>query len=87
MLTQNYITYEKTSLRKFYQNLNIYNFGFWGKPHRMLKIIHCCGRHCSCHPQGEYVVVENFWKPYIEKALGVELYLMVPICGAHLQLD
>jgi hypothetical protein len=48
-------------------------------------------KHCSCHLQGEYVLVGHFWKPYIGQAVGGELDLMVLIGGAEkwaaIQLD
>jgi hypothetical protein len=31
----------------------------------MLRIIQRFGKHCSCHLQGECVVVGRIWKPYI----------------------
>jgi hypothetical protein len=42
----------------------------------MLKIVRF-DKHCSCHLQGEYVMVGRFWKPYrIQQAVGGELDLM-----------
>jgi hypothetical protein len=49
----------------------------------MLKIIQRFGRHCSCHLQGEYVMVGRFLKPYIAQTVGGELDLMVLIGGAE----
>jgi hypothetical protein len=34
------------------------------------------GKNCSCHLQGEYVLVGNFWKPYIGQEVGGEWDLM-----------
>jgi hypothetical protein len=48
--------------------------GFWGCQR--------FGNHCSCHLQGNYVMVGHFWKPYIGQAVGGELELMVLIGGA-----
>jgi hypothetical protein len=36
----------------------------------MLKVIQRLGTHCSYHLQGEYVLVEHFWKPYIGQAVS-----------------
>jgi hypothetical protein len=47
----------------------------------MLRIIRF-GKHCSCHLQGECVVVAHFWKPYIGQAVGGEMYFMVLIGAA-----
>jgi hypothetical protein len=44
---------------------------------RMLRIIQCFGRCCSCHLQGGSVEVGHFWKPYMGQALGGELNSMV----------
>jgi hypothetical protein len=49
----------------------------------MLRIIHRFGKHCSCHLQGECVVVGRFWKPYIGQEVGGELHLMVLTGGAE----
>jgi hypothetical protein len=49
----------------------------------VLRIIQCCGKHCSCHLQGECVVVGCFWKPYIGHVVGDRLDLMVLIRGAE----
>jgi hypothetical protein len=43
----------------------------------MLSIIQHFDKHCSCHLQGECVVVRQFWKPYIGQAVGGKLDLMV----------
>jgi hypothetical protein len=43
----------------------------------MLKIIQHLDKHCSCHLQCEYVMVERFWKPYIGQAVGGELNLLI----------
>jgi hypothetical protein len=48
----------------------------------MLKIIRF-GKHFICHLEGEYVMIGRFWKPYIEQAVGGELYLMVLIGEAE----
>jgi hypothetical protein len=49
----------------------------------MLKISHHFSKHCSCHLQGEYVMVGHFWKPYIGQAVGGKLDLMVLIGEAE----
>jgi hypothetical protein len=41
------------------------------------------GKHCNCHLQDQYVMVEHFWKPYIGQAVGGKLYLMVLIGGTE----
>jgi hypothetical protein len=33
----------------------------------MLKIVQHFGKHCSCHLQGEYIMVGHFWQPDIER--------------------
>jgi hypothetical protein len=47
----------------------------------MLTIIQRFGKHCSFYLMDEYVMVGRFWKPYIEQAVGGELYLLVLIGG------
>jgi hypothetical protein len=49
----------------------------------MLSIIQRFGKHCSCHLQGECVVVERSWKPYIGQAVGGGLDSVVLIDGAE----
>jgi hypothetical protein len=49
----------------------------------MLKIIQLIGKHCSCHLQGESVIVGRFWQSCIKQAVRGELDLMVLICGAE----
>jgi hypothetical protein len=46
----------------------------------MLRIIHF-DKHCSCHPQGESVMVRRFLQPCIGQALGRELGFLVMISG------
>jgi hypothetical protein len=41
----------------------------------MLRIIQHFGKRCSCHLQGECVVVEHFLKPHIGQAVGGKLGL------------
>jgi hypothetical protein len=48
----------------------------------MLKIIHCFGKRCSCHLQGEYAMFRRFWQPCIEQAVGAEFDSMALIGGA-----
>jgi hypothetical protein len=50
---------------------------FGDEPLRMLRIIQRFGKHCSCHLQGECVVVGRFLKSYTGQAVGGGLYLMV----------
>jgi hypothetical protein len=45
----------------------------------MFKIIQRFRKHCSCHPQGEYMMVGHFWKTYIGQAVGGELDLVALI--------
>jgi hypothetical protein len=42
---------------------------FKDEPRRMVKIIRF-GKHCSCHLQGEYVMVGRFGEPYVGQAAG-----------------
>jgi hypothetical protein len=49
----------------------------------MLKSIQRFGKYCSCHLQGEYVIVRYFWKPYVGQAVGGELELTGLIGGAE----
>jgi hypothetical protein len=49
----------------------------------MLKIIHRFGKHCSCHLQGEYVLIGRFWNPYIRQTIGCEWYVTDLIGGAE----
>jgi hypothetical protein len=58
---------------------------FRDEPCRMLKIIQRFGKHCSCHLQGEYVMVGHFWQPYIGQTVGGELNLMVLFRGTEEQ--
>jgi phosphatidylinositol kinase/protein kinase (PI-3 family) len=46
---------------------------------KVLKIIQHFSKHCSCHLQGESVMVGHFWQPYIGQAVGRELDSMVLI--------
>jgi hypothetical protein len=48
---------------------------FGDEPHRMLKIIQCFSKCCSCCLQGEYVMTRRFWQPYIGQAVGRGLAL------------
>jgi hypothetical protein len=43
-----------------------------------LKIIRF-SKHCSCHIQGEFVMVGHFWQSYMRQVVGGELDLMVLI--------
>jgi hypothetical protein len=63
----------------------MYNLGFQDEPRRMLKIIERFGKHCSCHLQGEYVMVGRPWKHYTGQAVNGELDLMVLIGGVEEQ--
>jgi hypothetical protein len=56
---------------------------FGDEPRRMFKIIHCFGKHCSCHPQGESVMVGCFWQSYIGQAVGGEFDMMALISGTE----
>jgi hypothetical protein len=49
----------------------------------MLEIIQRFDKYCSCHLQGQYVIVGRFWKSYIGQAVRVELNLMVLIGGVE----
>jgi hypothetical protein len=49
----------------------------------MSKIIQRVGKHCSCHLQGESVMVGRFRWSYIGQAVGGELDLMALIGGAE----
>jgi hypothetical protein len=49
----------------------------------MWKVIQHFGKHCSCHVQGEYVLVGHFWKPYVGQAVGGKLNAMVPTGGVE----
>jgi hypothetical protein len=53
----------------YQQNRSCTTSAFEDKPHRILRIIQRFGKHCSCHLQGEYVMVGCFWKPYTDLAL------------------
>jgi hypothetical protein len=44
----------------------ILSFGV--EPHWMLRIVQRFSKHCSCHLQGECVVVGHVWKPYTGQA-------------------
>jgi hypothetical protein len=55
------------------QHSEYVKLGFRGESHRIFIIIHCFGKHCSCHLQGE------FWKVHIRNAVGGELDVMVLI--------
>lgn len=44
----------------------------------MLRIIKRFGEHCSCHPQGECIVVRPFFTPYVGQAVRVEVHSMAP---------
>lgn len=63
----------------------MYNLGFWDKMRLMLNIIQRFDKHYYCHLQGEYIMVEGFWKPYIGQRVGGELELMELIGGAKEQ--
>jgi hypothetical protein len=39
---------------------------------QVLEVIQNFGKHCSCHLQGEYVLVRGFGKTFIEQAVGGE---------------
>jgi hypothetical protein len=52
-------------------------------PSRILKIIRRFGNHCSCHLQGEYVMVGRYLNPCIGHAVSAELDWMVLIGGAE----
>jgi hypothetical protein len=56
---------------------------FRDEPCQMFRIFQCFGKHCSCHLQGECVLVGHFWKPYIGQAIHGELDLIVLIGGAE----
>jgi hypothetical protein len=56
-------------------------------PRRMLRIIRRFGTHCSCHLQGECVLVGRFWKPYMGQAESGELDLMALIGGERQSRD
>jgi hypothetical protein len=45
---------------------------------RMLRIIQRFDKQCSCHLQGECVVVGHFWKPYIGQEVGGESLPKMP---------
>lgn len=52
----------------------VHNLGFRGwKSRRMLRNVRNFDSHCSCHLQGEYIVVGRFWKPYILYRAGSRL--------------
>jgi hypothetical protein len=51
----------------------------------MSRIIKHFSKHCSCHLQGECVVVGHFWKPHTGQVVGGELDLMVLIGGMEEQ--
>jgi hypothetical protein len=56
-------------------------FAFRDESHQMLRIIYF-GKHCTCHIQGECIVVGRFWKPYIGQAIGGDLDFMVLVSRA-----
>jgi hypothetical protein len=47
---------------------------FGNELHRILVAVKCFGSHCSCHPQGEYVLVGLIWLAHVhrmDRALNV----------------
>jgi hypothetical protein len=55
---------------------------FGDEQHRMLRIIQCFSKHCSCHIQVKCIVVRCFWKPCIGQAVDGKLDLMVHLYKA-----
>lgn len=52
-------------------------------PRRMQRLIQRFGKHCSCHFQGERIVVRRFWKLYSGQAVCGELDFMELFGGAE----
>jgi hypothetical protein len=40
------------------------------KPRRTLVVFQRFNKHCSCHLQGEYMLVVRLWKVYIGQEVG-----------------
>jgi hypothetical protein len=65
LLFKNWIEYYPINVISF----TCVSLAFGCEPRRRLRIIQHFGKHCSCHLQGECVVVERFWKPNIGQVL------------------
>jgi hypothetical protein len=53
------------------------------EPRRILEVVQHFVKYCTCHPQGNYVLVRPSWASYIEQEVGGALDVMELIGGAE----
>jgi hypothetical protein len=51
-------------------------FTFGCKQHQILGAVQCSSKHCSCHPQDEYVLVGQSQLSYVGQGVDGVLYMM-----------
>jgi hypothetical protein len=59
---------------------------FGDEPRRMLRNVQSFDKHCSSHPQGEYVLIDNSGQPHIGQAVSDSRPTNTHLpCGCQLQ--